>query len=262
MLARPGIDRTFGEGDFMKKFLLGTLGLVALAAPAVAADLPVAKAPPMAIPVYDWTGFYIGGNVGWGQVNNCWDVDTAGVFTRDSCLNSQGAVVGGQAGYRWQIGPAVFGLEAQGDWANLGRSHISVLDPTIATSSKTSGLGVFTGQIGYSSGPGLFYVKGGAAVTSSTFGLNDAATGIGLASIDSTRWGGSVGAGFEWLFVPNWSVGLDWYHLFMGNANNTFSVASPVFAGALNRINQEVDIVTIRFNYKLGGYGGGVAARY
>jgi len=165
----------------MKKFLLGTLGLVALAAPAVAADLPVAKAPPMAIPVYDWTGFYIGGNVGWGQVNNCWDVDTAGVFTRDSCLNSQGAVVGGQAGYRWQIGPAVFGLEAQGDWANLGRSHISVLDPTIATSSKTSGLGVFTGQIGYSSGPGLFYVKGGAAVTSSTFGLNDAATGIGLA---------------------------------------------------------------------------------
>jgi outer membrane immunogenic protein len=246
----------------MKKILLGTLGLVAMAAPAVAADLPVAKAPPVVMPVYDWTGFYIGGNVGWGQANNCWDVDTGGVFTRDSCLSSQGGVVGGQAGYRWQVGPAVFGLEAQGDWANLGRSHVSFLDPTIATSAKVDGLGVFTGQIGYSSGAGLFYVKGGAAVTSNTFGLNDGVTRIGLASISSTRWGGSVGAGFEWLLAPNWSVGLDWDHLFMGNANNTFSVASPVFGGALNRINQDLDIVTIRVNYKFGGYGGPVVAGY
>ena len=43
----------------MKKFLLGTLGLAALAAPAIAADLPVAKAPPAVMPVYDWSGFYI-----------------------------------------------------------------------------------------------------------------------------------------------------------------------------------------------------------
>ena len=63
----------------MKKFLLGTVGLLALgmAAPASAADLaarPYTKAPPpMVAPIYDWTGFYIGGNGGWGQSRNCVD---------------------------------------------------------------------------------------------------------------------------------------------------------------------------------------------
>jgi outer membrane immunogenic protein len=170
-------------------------------------------------------------------------------------------LVGGQAGYRWQMGPAVFGLEAQGDWANFRSSHVSLLDPTITTGSKVNGLGLFTGQIGYTWGPGLLYFKGGAAVTSSSFFLSSTLTGIGLASIDSTRWGGSAGVGFEYLFTPNWSVGLEYDHLFMGNANNTFSVASPVFAGALNRIDQNVDMVTIRFNYKFGGPGP-VVARY
>jgi outer membrane immunogenic protein len=85
----------------MKKFLLGTLGLATMAAPAVAADLPVPyKAAPEVVPVYDWSGFYIGGNAGWGQANVCWDVDVGGLFTNDSCLNKPGAVVGGQAGYR------------------------------------------------------------------------------------------------------------------------------------------------------------------
>ena len=51
----------------MKKFLLGTLGLVAMAAPALAADLPVKAPPPVLPPMYNWSGFYIGGNGGWGR---------------------------------------------------------------------------------------------------------------------------------------------------------------------------------------------------
>jgi hypothetical protein len=57
---------------------------------------------------------------------------------------------GGQIGYRWQWGGGwVFGLEAQGDWANLRGSHISLLDPTITEQTKVDGIGLFTGQIGY-----------------------------------------------------------------------------------------------------------------
>jgi outer membrane immunogenic protein len=48
----------------------------------------------------------------------------------------------------------------------------------------------------------------------------------------------------------------------MGNSNNSFSVAYPIVAGALNRINQDVDMVTLRVNYRFGGYGAPVAARY
>jgi len=52
-------------------------------------------------------------------------------------------------------------------------------------------------------------------------------------------------------------------HVFMGHANNTFSVTSPVVATVLNdRISQDVDMVTVRFNYRFGGYTAPVTARY
>src|SRR3954466_3413131 len=110
----------------MRAVLLGTLGLVgvALAVPAVAADLPArpwAKAPaPIIDPVYNWTGFYIGANGGWGTSRKCWDfAPVAAVGAPEGCHDSSGGVAGGQVGYRWQAGTIVFGLEAQGDWAGL-----------------------------------------------------------------------------------------------------------------------------------------------
>ena len=116
----------------MKKFLLGTVGLIALgmAAPATAADLaarPYTKAPPpMVAPIYDWTGFYIGGNGGWGQSDNCLNfVDAFGFDFRDGCASRSGGLIGGQIGYRWQANQWVFGLEAQGDWADLSHTRVS-----------------------------------------------------------------------------------------------------------------------------------------
>ncbi len=58
----------------MNKFLLSTLGLVAMAAPALAADLPVKAPPPVVAPMFNWSGFYIGANGGWGRSDDCWDV--------------------------------------------------------------------------------------------------------------------------------------------------------------------------------------------
>ena len=139
----------------MKKFLLGTVGLLALgmAAPATAADLaarPYTKAPPpMVAPIYDWTGFYIGGNGGWGQSRNCWDFVDALACLRDGCRERSGGLVGGQIGYRWQASQWVFGLEAQGDWADLSSQRVSLINPLFSTRTKTDGIGLFTGQIGY-----------------------------------------------------------------------------------------------------------------
>jgi outer membrane immunogenic protein len=250
----------------MKKFLLSSAGLLALVlgTPASAADMAVKAPPPAPVPVmYNWSGFYIGANGGWAQSHNCWDfITVVGAVIADGCRDRSGGVVGGQIGYRWQVSQWVFGLEAQGDWADLSNSRISLIDPTFSTRVKTDGIGLFTGQIGYAWNNALFYVKGGGAVTSNRFDIFTTLGGIGIASASSTRWGGAVGVGFEYGFAPNWSFGVEYDHLFMGDANNSFSVANPIVAGALNRIRQDVDMVTLRVNYRFGGYGLPVTARY
>ena len=59
----------------------------------------------MVAPIYDWSGFYIGANDGWGSAHNCWDViPFGGVLFNDGCVNRSGGVIGGQVGYRWQAG--------------------------------------------------------------------------------------------------------------------------------------------------------------
>src|SRR6202163_2707139 len=161
----------------MKMFLLATVGLVALgmAAPASAADLaarPYTKAPPpMVAAIYDWSGFYIGANGGWGSSRKCWDFTTpAAVFVAaEGCHDATGGVAGGQIGYRWQSASWVFGLEGQGDWATLRGSNQSIQFPAQTNRSRIDAFGLFTGQVGYAWNTVLLYVKGGGAVTAERF---------------------------------------------------------------------------------------------
>jgi outer membrane immunogenic protein len=249
----------------MKNFLFAATGIVALGlvSPATAADLPVAPVkapPPIIVPIYDWSGFYIGANGGWGESRNCWGfVTIAGATLADGCSSGSGGVFGGQIGYRWQMGQFVFGFEGQGNWADLKSFRVSTVNPTFSTSTTVDGLGLITGQLGYAVNAALFYLRGGAAVVGNRYDVSTTVGGVNVASASSTRWGGAVGVGFEYGFAPNWSVGIEYDRLFMGDANSSFSVTNPVVAGALNRIGQDVDLVTIRFNYR---FGGPVVARY
>ena len=253
----------------MRKFLAAAVSFAAItvaAAPASAADMAVKAPPPAPLPViYNWSGFYIGANGGWGQSRNCWDfVDVVVLGTFDEgCSSRSGGLAGGQIGYRWQANQWVFGVEAQGDWADLSHSRVSLFDPTLSLRTTTDGIGLFTGQIGYAWNAALLYIKGGAAVTSNRFTIRDDLFFVDLASASATRWGGVVGVGFEYGFAPNWSVGLEYDHLFMGDANNSFT-GLPVFAASFanSRITQDVDMVTLRINYRFGGYGAPIAARY
>jgi len=252
----------------MKKYLAAAVSLAAIvvaAAPASAADMAVKAPPPAPLPViYNWSGFYIGGNGGWGQSRNCWDfLDAGGVAFASGCRERSGGLSGGQIGYRWQASQWVFGLEAQGDWADLSNQRISLLNPLLSTRTSTDGIGLFTGQVGYAWNQALFYVKGGAAVTSNRFSILTTLNNVELASASATRWGGTVGVGFEYGFTPNWSFGVEYNHLWMGDANNTFTGLNPFYARFVNnRIGQDVDLVTLRLNYKFGGYGGPVVAKY
>jgi outer membrane immunogenic protein len=243
----------------MKKVLLVTASLIALGAgaPAVAADLaarPYTKAPPMVAAVYDWSGFYIGANGGWGSSRNCWDAVVPNVaIGAEGCHDASGGTVGGQIGYRWQAGTFVFGLEAQGNWADLSGSNTSLLFPGFYNRSNVDAFGLFTGQVGWAVNNVLFYVKGGAAVTSNEYRQYAVGTNV-LSGVtgDDTRWGGTVGVGLEYGFAPNWSFGVEYNHLFMQDRTYTFTAPGGGLFGT-DRISQDVDLVTARINYKFGG---------
>jgi outer membrane immunogenic protein len=242
----------------MKKVLLVTASLIALgaAAPAMAADLaarPYTKAPPMIAALYDWSGFYIGANGGWGSSRNCWDAVPVNVaFGPEGCHDASGGTVGGQIGYRWQAGTWVFGVEAQGNWADFKGSNASLLFPGFVNTSKIDAFGMFTGQVGYAANNVLLYVKGGAAVTADSNRINTVAGALAATSNDDTRWGGVVGVGLEYGFAPNWSIGVEYDHMFMQDKTYAFTAPGGVFFGN-DRIRQDVDLVTARLNYKFGG---------
>src|SRR6202171_1200605 len=192
--------------NLMKKFLLGTVALVALGAtvPALAADLGArtyTKAPVYAAPIYNWTGFYIGGPVGgaFGGNNNF-----NGLVTGN---NNDGRFLGGvQVGADYQFAPNwVLGIEGQYSW--LGSNNNGVIFPGgFVYTNNQRALASVTGRVGYTWGPALLYVKGGSAYSDNKETLAFAGAPVAFALDRSHRDGYPVGAGLEYMFAQNWSA--------------------------------------------------------
>jgi outer membrane immunogenic protein len=248
----------------MRKILLGAMGLaaVSMTAPASAADLaarPYTKAPPpMVAAIYDWTGFYLGLNGGGGWAHKCW-TDTFIVNVSEGCHDASGGMVGGQLGYRWQAANWVFGLEAQGDWADFKGSNTSLFLLGVTNQTRIDAFGLFTGQVGYAWNNFLWYFKGGAAVANDKYRGITTATGIAFDNVNSARWGGTVGTGIEFGFAPNWSVAFEYDHLFMGTSTLNFTAVGTNLFSRTDSIKQDVDMATVRVNYR---WGGPVIAKY
>jgi outer membrane immunogenic protein len=267
---------------FSAAVAVATVGIGA----ASAADLPArtyTKAPAMS-PMYNWSGFYIGLNGGGGSSRDCWSAtNNAGVAVvpaaPEGCHSATGGTAGGQIGYRWQASSWVFGLEAEGNWANFKGSNANSFaaalfgTPVFSDQTNVQAFGLFTGQVGYAVNNVLFYAKGGAAVTNDKYsnvglipllpfvGAGFQPAGTTLAQGTDTRWGGVVGTGIEYGFAPNWSVALEYDHMFMGTHGVTLNLV-PSFGGGLSgihNVSQDIDIGTVRVNYR---FGGPVVAKY
>ena len=250
----------------MKKIVpvAAALASLTLGVQAQAADMaarPYVKAPPPPIAtIYNWSGFYIGANGGYATSRNCWDfVSFGGVpfAAGQGCYDADGAVAGGQIGYRWQSSAFVFGLEAQGNWADLKGSRISspafvAVPGDLTINSRLRAFGLFTGQIGYAWNNVLLYAKGGAAIVDNRYFHTFTGTNVLINSTEDTRWGATVGAGLEIGFAPNWSVGVEYNHIFLGRETFAFA-AAPGGVATTNSIGQDVDMVTARINYRFGG---------
>jgi outer membrane immunogenic protein len=249
----------------MKRFSLGRLGVIAVAmsatgmcAPAFAGDFPAptySRAPVYIAPIYDWSGAYVGANGGWGSSRNCWDFTTPGgaFVATEGCHNANGGTAGAQLGYRWQSNAIVYGVEGQGNWAGLKGSNASRFFADSTNQTTLNAFGLFTGQIGFAWDNVLLYAKGGAAITDDNYKVfNTVGGGLAGATGDHTRLGGTIGAGLEYGFSPNWTASVEYDHLFMATKSVTFTDPNGAFLGTDN-IRQDVDLVTVRVNYRWGG---------
>ena len=215
----------------MKKILLTTTALIAFGiAPAAAADLaarPYTKAPAAAIAINNWGGFYLGAMGGYAQENS------SGIGTLS------GGFAGGTAGYNWQMGNIVLGVEADAAWADIGAR---VGNPALsALETRIRDMGTVRGRVGYAFDQVLIYGTGGYAWADNRM----TASLLGVSVSDShIHSGWTVGAGVEVMFAPKWSVKAEYlYRSFQSETYNFPGIiAGGVASGTLNLNSVQVGV--------------------
>jgi outer membrane immunogenic protein len=228
--------------------LVLAVGSVAFVCSAEAADLPPARMPPAvapiayAPPVYNWTGFYIGGNIGGGFADSRWSDPFGGPH---NTFNDSGFIGGGQVGYNAQFNWLVLGVEGDFDWTNLKGSGTDSFGDSINT--KTEWTSTATGRVGAAFDRLLVYGKGGIAFAQDRSSINSLFGGS--ASTSQTRTGWTAGAGLEYALDRNWSAKLEYDYL--GFGSQTLNLATtPAYASNASLNVQEVKAgINYHFNW-------------
>lgn len=247
----------------MKRVLGGLAFSVLLAAPVMAADLPVrapvTRAVPVAVaPVFSWTGCYIGGHIGyaWGKKR----VDfTPNPFSLEFDHDFDGLIAGGQLGCNlWQADRFVFGIEGQASWADIEKEVAQ--DPIVTSGpngfrTKIDIIGSIAGRLGYAIGPSgltLLYVKGGGAFIHEKYSTLAALATYAEKSDSHLRWGWMVGGGVEHAFNSNRSIKAEYNFSDFGTKD--VSLCNPAGGCQIYEIKQHVHLVKVGVNYRFGGW--------
>src|SRR6516162_8088593 len=285
----------------MKKFLLGTVALAALAVPATAADLGIRR-PVAYVPAFSWTGCHIGGLFGyeWGRQDGYTTTGSsttlgssftpvfAGqpVFANSTLSGFNG---GGDVGCDYQFGAWVVGVE--GDWSSVNKSGQAAVTPntfspgilgpngftqrfgntTWAAEAQERWYATVRGRVGYALDRWLFFVSGDGAwtkVDESEF-LPGFVNNFALSSNRLTGW--TVGGGVEYAppqlngpFNGQWSIRAEYLYVhFRDFTAITAPVTGSSFSGFSN-LNTSLDNHIVRFGlaYKFGGFAYAAPAVY
>ena len=213
----------------MKRLFVLSLAAVSMAAlqaaPSSAADLPRKAAPYISPSYYDWTGFYIGANGGYGWSSN---------FASGS---TKGFVGGGQLGYNWQTGRLVLGVEGDLQYTSLKASETV---GGVTATGKIPAFGTARGRIGYAWDRMMLYGTGGWAYTKTDVSLTN-----GVTTVSDAKWssGYAVGGGVEWAAWNRWSVKAEYLYVHSGNVELTLA---GVTAGGSYNLN----VARVGLNYR------------
>jgi outer membrane immunogenic protein len=250
----------------MKKCLLagGVIGAVtvAMTGTVVAADMPVMRAP-IPVPVYTWTGFYVGLHGGWGNGNVSFSNTSADIGDH----TTGGGLAGGHIGYNWQMGYSwLFGLEASGTWSGVKKTVVGPLNPLDFPGSQddrwttnVKWLATVTPRIGVTISSWMWYLKGGVAFAEISHRFESPGSAESFETSD-TKVGWTFGFGGELLLASNWILGIE---------GNVYGFGhTSVNSGIVNFPDHDFDVtmwsILGRVSYKFGGPSGPspVVARY
>jgi outer membrane immunogenic protein len=254
----------------MKRILIASTLALAAGGQALAADLPPPPPPPRTpaayIPVappYNWSGLYIGGNlgVGWNSSGSVSDTLNSTFSTN----NNTQFLGGGQIGVNYEFwGGVVVGAEAMFDWLPNTTNGVTVTGAganagnTASVNINNRWLSTATGKLGYAWDRVLLYGKGGGAWV----GTNNAGLTVNgnpssfVTTNNNNNFGWTAGLGIEWAFWNNWSARAEWDYIRLQNQTFTVAATAPFFANdsiAIN--NRSINMFTAGVNYKFGwGY--------
>jgi outer membrane immunogenic protein len=246
----------------MKKLALAISVLSVGVAPAIAADLPAREYnPPSAmvapVPVFNWSGFYVGGNVG-GSWDSSASTNTAldGTFVSAGSSHNSGVIGGGQLGYNFMAAPNfLVGIEADAQGTSLKGTETSI-DGTNSRSAKLDAFGTVRGRAGFTADNWLIYGTGGFAWSDGSVTRTQISTVAGatppipapggtVETANGTRTGWTAGAGVEWGISRNWTAKVEYLYVDFGNSTAVFPLSNRQQTGSLT-----MNVGRIGFNYK------------
>jgi outer membrane immunogenic protein len=238
----------------MKRILIAGALALAAAGQAFAADLPPAPAPPprapamyvpVAPPVYNWSGIYIGLNGGYGFGDSTWTVPASSgcVPCTTGSFSTDGFLIGGTAGVNFQAGAFVFGAEADLDWTDIKGTA-----STTICSCQTSNdwLSTVRGRAGFAMDRVLVFATAGGA-----FG-DVKATSPGAGTESSTEIGWTGGGGVEVALTDNWTAKIEYLYVDLSNGSCTTTCMTT--SAAPGSVTFTESLVRAGINFKFGGF--------
>jgi outer membrane immunogenic protein len=236
---------------------------------ASAADMAVKAAPPVTVaPPCIWCGFYAGVNAGvsWGRnaANYTFLGSVPPIFASASPQQSS-FIGGGQLGYNWQLGAFVLGIEGDIAWrertatANLLPFAPGNVIDQLNTANRQGWVGTIRPKLGVAWGNVMLYATAGGAFGEVDHSYQEIRVTTGQQRIladSTTRSGWTAGAGFDWMFTRNWSLGVEYLHVDLGGttlAQGTSVSGGLTFLPSQARFENKSDIVRAKLNWHFGG---------
>jgi outer membrane immunogenic protein len=233
------LDEQSGYVSAMRRLSPSVFAAVSLIATSLGASAADLGAFPPLVPIYNWTGFYVGGHVG--------DAESTGTLTNSLigasvATDKNGAVGGSQLGYNLQMGNIVLGAEWDFDGADLDTARTTTL---LAGAANIGWITTLAGRIGFAADKWLYYGKAGAGWLNDKVTLTNVATGASVSG-SNTNSGWLLGAGIEYALpptvptvAPSWSVRLEYDYLGLSTWNsNVLSVS------------RQIQTLTVGVNYR------------